>query len=198
MSQTAQRIGIFGGSFNPPHLGHKKLVCYAADKLSLTLLYLIPVALPPHKQAALAPDADRLAMCRLTFAENPRIRVSDMEIRRGGNSYTIDTVTALQQAHPNAQLTLLIGSDLYPDFHLWRDYARLLELCTLCVTMREAEAKPENPFLPLERVQFLDTPPLPMSSTEIRRLCREGVAIDRYVTPETAQYIKERKLYLTD
>jgi len=164
-------------------------------------LYIIPAAIPPHKSPTFSPlaaDADRLAMCRLTFGGDSRFLISDLELRRGDASYTIDTLRALQNEQPEAAFTLLIGSDLYPEFHLWRDYRALLRLCRLCVTLRNGAPPLENPHLTAaekRRVRFLDTEPPGISATQIRQALSAGQPAGAYLTPETAKYIEERKLY---
>jgi len=193
-----ERIGIFGGAFNPPHLGHKRLVRSAADRLLLSRLYVIPTAAPPHKSAAeLASEDDRLALCRLTFSD-ARCEISDLELRRGGVSYTVDTLRALREAHPEAEFFLLVGGDMLASFHTWKDYGKILKMATLCVMRRTQEALPENPHFTQtqrEKVLFLDALPLVISSTEIRLRCASGEDITPFVPPAAAQYICERGLY---
>ena len=193
-----ERIGIFGGAFNPPHMGHERLVRSAADRLLLSRLYIIPTAFSPHKSTAeFASGDDRLALCRLTFSDM-RCEISDLELRRGGVSYTVDTLRTLRRKHPEAEIFLLVGGDMLASFHSWKDYGEILQMATLCVMRRTQEALPENPHFTQEqreKVLFLDAPPLVISSTEIRLRCAQGEDITHFVCSAVAQYIRERGLY---
>lgn len=194
-----ERIGMFGGSFDPPHIGHKRLARYAADKLSLTKLYIIPAASPPHKEnAGLSAARERLALCERAFTGDARFCVSDLELQRKGKSYTADTLFALRELHPAAALFLLMGADMYASFHTWMRYTEILGVCTLCVAAREKSELPQNRKLDAaqhKKVLLLPMESFPLSSTQIREKVRSAADYSAYVTPETAQYIEERGLY---
>ena len=120
------RIGLFGGAFDPPHDAHLALARAAIDQLALDRLHVLPTGDAWHKSRPLSPGADRLAMCRLAFADLPRVRVDDRELRRDGATYTIDTLAELHAEEPAAQLFLVIGADQAAAFHRWRRAADIL------------------------------------------------------------------------
>ena len=130
-----ERIGIYGGTFNPPHMGHVHVARHAIGALCLDKLLIIPSSTPPHK--ALTADSptpdDRLRMLQMTFAGEEKAEVSDLELQRGGVSYTFDTVKTLQSQYPNAELFLLVGTDMLLSFDRWYRYKELLSMVTLAV-----------------------------------------------------------------
>lgn len=194
-----KRIGVFGGTFNPPHMGHSRLVERIRQTVSLDRLLVIPTFLPPHKVSNdLASGEDRLAMCRLAFPG--WCEVSDYEIRRGGKSYTVDTVTALKEAFPQDELVLLIGSDMLQTFEQWYRYEDILKLCTVCVTSRcenGADIAEEKTPAVFERYPLLRSSltPFEVSSTQVRALVRQGLPTDGLLLPAVRAYIDERGLY---
>lgn len=134
-----EKIGIFGGTFNPVHNGHVLLARHYVQALGLQKLLVIPAKTPPHKLAPeLAAEQLRLQMCALAFADLPQAQVSDLEICRPGKSYTIDTVYKLRQLYPQAQLYLLVGSDMFLSFTKWKDWQGILQEVTLCTAARNA------------------------------------------------------------
>lgn len=139
------RIGIYGGTFNPIHLGHVRAAQAAAAHLALDRLYLIPAGLPPHKE--LGSDAaggeHRLEMTRLAARElGGMAQVLDLEVRREGRSYTVDTLRQLRDMHPEDQLFLLMGTDMFLSFQNWREAGEIAKLCTLCAFSRDSEDTP--------------------------------------------------------
>ena len=132
-----ERIGIYGGTFNPPHIGHIRAAEYALEQLGLDKLILIPTCLPPHKELAqtTAEPEQRLQMLRLC-AKAPGIEVCDMELSRGGVSYSVDTVLQLRKQYPDGQLILLMGSDMFAIFQQWKDYTTILRNAALGVFCR--------------------------------------------------------------
>lgn len=198
-----QRIGILGGTFNPIHLGHLLMAQDAMEQLRLDRVKFIPTALPPHKTAErLAPAADRLRMVRLAIRANPAFEADDIEIRRGGISYTVDTLCELRRRHPRARFYFIIGADSLRELHLWRQARRLVKLCTFVTVPRPGfEPKPVvDPKLDAAtrrrlRQHVLRGHACDIASSDIRRRVARGLSI-RYLLPDAVRdYIRRRKLY---
>ncbi|HET9642939.1 MAG TPA: nicotinate (nicotinamide) nucleotide adenylyltransferase [Burkholderiaceae bacterium] len=195
-----KRIGLFGGSFDPPHNAHVAMARLARDHLALDELRLIPAGDPWQKSdRQLAPAADRLAMLRLAFEDEPGIVIDESELKRSGPSYTIDTIEQLQ-SRPDlagAQLFLVIGQDQYANLHTWHRWPDILRLATLAVAGREGEAPRPAPQLAAvtHRMVPLPLPPMPVSATAIRSRATEGDHIDEMVPPPVADYIEHTHLY---
>lgn len=197
------KIGIFGGTFNPPHLAHLNIAKEFCRKLDLDKLIVIPTFQPPHKQAqSLASGADRLAMCRLLF-EDERFDVSDIEIRRQGKSYTYDTLCQLEETYEGAELYLIIGSDMLLSFHKWYRHEDILKKCTLCVLTRETaidngqmKAYAESKLALGENDIILSTlGAYELSSTQVREKLVKGEDAGELVGDRVYTYIKEKRLY---
>ena len=199
-----RRIGVFGGTFNPPHLGHLRLAQAAKAQGSLDIVLIMPANIPPHKEAHdLICSDDRLALCRKTF-EDEAFMISDLELRRSGKSYTVDTMHALKEAYPDDALFLIIGSDMLLSFDRWYRWQEILSLCSLLVLSRDDEISPEalrtyaNETLGLtegEGYQVLDLAPMELSSTLIREIIAQGGDASSYLTVAASAYIKEKGLY---
>lgn len=181
------RIAIYGGSFNPPHIGHAEAARAAVEALEPDLFLIMPANTPPHKELEEnSPDPEqRLALCRLAFGDIPGVEVSDLEIRREGKSYTSDTVDILRRQYPGAQLFLVMGTDMFLSFQSWYRWQHILDNCTLAVLSREdfdrQEIEDYRRRLEVEcaaRVTVIPHTPLPMSSTEIRERLRRGLGSD--------------------
>ena len=181
------RIAIYGGSFNPPHIGHVEAARAAVETLKPDRFLVIPTNTPPHKELEEnSPSSEqRLEFCRLAFGDIPGVEVSDMELRREGKSYTADTVDALRGQYPDAEICIVIGTDMFLSFRSWYRWQHILENATLAVLSREdfdrreieefkAELEAENGA----RVIVIPHTPLPMSSTEIRERLRRGLGAD--------------------
>lgn len=199
------RIGIFGGSFNPPHLGHILAVREFREKLALDTVLLIPAATPPHKTlGANAPSAEaRLEMTRLAVRELPYVQVSDIELRREGPSYTADTLAALHERYPNDTLYLLMGTDMLLSFSAWYHPERILQTATLAVAHRGKDRAEELTACAaaLERdyggkVVSVENRCLPYSSTSVRAMLTFGCA-ECYLDPTVLEYIRQNDLYYT-
>ena len=200
-----QRIGVFGGAFDPPHEAHVALARAAIDALALDRLLVVPTGDAWHKSRPLSPAADRLAMCRLAFADVPQVVVDDRELRREGPTYTIDTLTELRAEWPGAELFLQIGADQAAAFHTWRRAQDIVDVAIISIAARADSAgaavqlDAENPLPGLRvapgRVRVLPLPPLPHSATEVRRRVAAGLPIDHLVAPAVAGYIAEHHLY---
>ena len=197
------RVGIFGGTFNPPHLGHKRLAESMLLEAKLDKMLIIPTATPPHKKGSdLASEEDRLSMCRLLFDEDC-YEVSDLELKRGGKSYTVDTVKELKKLYPDDELFLVIGSDMLLSFHKWYCYEEILENVTLCVATRESEipverlrayAKETSGFTEGEII-FSPIKAFECSSTEVRKLLKEDDKAEKFIPGKLYGYISEKGLY---
>ena len=199
-----ERIGIYGGTYSPPHIGHLKAAEFAIGALKLDRLLLIPTGVSPHKEmAAGASSADRLEMLRRSAAGIERARVSDMEIKRAGSSYTVDTLRALKEEHPDAELVLLMGTDMFTSFMTWREPETIMQLATLAVFCRGEKGERtriEAHKTTLEslgaRIELVENPVNAISSTDLRRMLVFGCA-DPFLRPGVGDYIREKGLYGT-
>lgn len=199
------KIGIFGGSFNPPHLGHLLAVREFQRVLGLDRVVIVPAAVPPHKHlTANSPDAAvRLAMTQLAFEKLPDAEVTDLELRRDGPSYTSDTLAALHARYPNDELFLLMGTDMFCSFENWHEPQRIAELATLAVACRETSdfaavracAERLQARFGAKTVQ-VENRCLPYSSTSVRAMLVFGCAED-YLDPSVLAYILQNGLYGT-
>ena len=189
------RIGLFGGSFNPPHLGHLIVAETLREQGGLDQVLWMPAFSPPHKTGAdLAAPAHRLAMTQRAVAGNPAFVVSDLEVRKEGTSYTVETLQALQDAHPADALFLLIGGDSWRAFDTWHRPEEIMERVPLLVYERQHTNTRVPPHL-AGRVRIVEAPLVPISSTDIRERVQAGQSI-RYLVPETVRlYIDEHGLY---
>lgn len=197
------RIAVYGGSFNPPHLGHLEAARTVYEKLHPDIFYIIPASDPPHKQLEQgSPDAQaRFDMCILAFRELPGIAVSDMEMRREGKSYSVDTLALLHQRHPEAELMLVIGTDMFLSFRSWYKYQSILRLCTLTVLSREEDDEESTNEFKAElessngaHIVVLPHDTLPMSSSDIRGRLRLGLGADM-LTDGVYSYIVKHRCY---
>ncbi|HXK09024.1 MAG TPA: nicotinate-nucleotide adenylyltransferase [Vicinamibacteria bacterium] len=191
------RIGLYGGTFDPIHLGHLRAAETAREGAGLDVVAFLPSAVPPHRGAALSAAADRLAMARLATASQPRFEAWDTELRRPGPSYTVETVQALLAARPSDVLFLVVGTDTWPEMTTWREPERLLSLVEVVVVDRPGypAPPPTAPFPSARGVRRADGPSLPISATAVRERVHEGLSV-RYLVPDpVAQYIAERGLY---
>ena len=186
----ALRVGIFGGTFNPIHLGHLLLAETARDALSLDRVLFIPTGRPPHKAApGLVSGAARLRMVRLAIRDHPGFAASDVELQRPGLSYSIETVQAVRRAMPGAKLFLLIGADLLNV--RWAAWNELKRLCTV-VAVRRPGARPARREAGIHR---LDMPLVKISSSDIRARVAAGGSIRYLVPPAVERYIRQHQLY---
>ena len=186
------KVALFGGSFDPPHLGHWLVAVDAFERLSLDRLWFVPAAAQPLKpQGHGASAADRVAMVQAMVGDDPRFGVHTAEIDRGGLSFTIDTVAAWRAAHPSHDLHLLVGADSAASLPRWREPARLLEMVRLVVLVRGTEEPgalpPEAVVLPSRRVDI--------SSTEIRARARDGLSLRGFVADAVAAHVARHALY---
>ena len=216
-ARAALRVGVFGGTFNPIHLGHLRSAEEVAEAHALDRVLFVPSATPPHKRTVgLASAADRLAMVRLALTGNPRFRVSSIEIDRGGRSFSVDTLRALRTRMPTARFTFIVGDDAFREIASWKEYTAFFGLCDVVVTSR-----PPGPSLALatavpvavreefcyrrdrrflehstgHRIAFQQLTNLDISSTVVRQLLRHGRSV-RYLIPTPVErYIRHHGLY---
>jgi nicotinate-nucleotide adenylyltransferase len=188
------RIGLLGGSFDPPHNGHLLAAGDAFAALSLDRLIFVPAAVQPLKVGrAAATASQRLSMVRLLVEGDERFDVSAIEIERGGLSYTVDTLADLAAQWPSAKLFWLVGADAVRTFDKWREPDRIVELATVVVLQRAGDA-PETGTMP-GTPQWLSTRRIDISSTEIRDRVREGKSIRGFVPDAVADFIAAEQLY---
>ncbi len=187
------RIGVFGGSFNPPHLGHLLMAEFVMDDQNLDRVIWIPASRPPHKleEDILAPG-HRAAMVELALRGNPAFEMSDVELVRDGVSYTLHTLEALRVEHANDELFLLIGSDSYAELDSWYRPDSILDLAHIVVYPRKGAPIRVRTGLP---ATVVDAPEIPISSTEIRRRVQMGRSIRYFVSDAVREYIGMHDLY---
>ena len=198
------RIVLYGGSFNPPHLGHLHAARAAEEALQPDLFLVVPDRVPPHKELAEnspSPEA-RMKMCKIAFRSLPSVEISNVELKRTGKSYTADTVTDMRKRFPLDELVLVIGSDMLLSFRQWYNYRYILSECTLAVAEREDgesdELEQMADLLRREdgaRIVHLIYKPYHASSTEIREELASGKC-PAGLDPEVYRYIRENKFYL--
>lgn len=190
------RIGLLGGSFDPPHNGHLLAAGDVCDALGLDRLVFIPAAVQPFKVGqAGATGPQRLAMVQLLIQGDPRFEADAVEIDRGGLSYTVETLAALHDRRPSDELFWLVGGDISGSFAKWREPGRIAELATLVVMERDG-LDPEAVLAAMPPgTQVLATRRIDISSTEIRQRVREGKSIRGFVPDAVAAYIAEQRLY---
>ncbi|HEY7154056.1 MAG TPA: nicotinate-nucleotide adenylyltransferase [Gemmataceae bacterium] len=199
------RVGVFGGTFDPVHIGHLLLAEQCREQGRLDEVWFVPAARPPHKDApALTRFEQRVEMLALAVAGNPAFRIDELEKERSGPSYTADTLTELRRRHPGHEFFLLIGSDTLADLPHWYEPIRVLEQAGLLVMMRPGSAAltaeqlrrqlnmPENAPL---RLQTVEAPQIDISSRDLRRRAATGRSL-RYFLPRAVEcYIHDKRLY---
>lgn len=195
------RLGIFGGSFDPPHVGHLLAAGDACEQLALDRLVLVPAATQPLKAGrAVATAQQRLAMVRLLATDDPRFEVSAFEVEQGGLSFTVDTLAHFARLHPDAERFLLVGADVVETFAQWKNPERILELARPVLLERQQggadRSGPEGvPGPGGLRVMRLPTRRIDVSSTEVRERVRLGKPIRGFVTDDVAAFIARDGLY---
>ncbi len=204
MINDTLRIGVYGGTFAPPHVGHVEAAKAFMEQMKLDYLFIIPTAVPPHKQIDASDDPiHRLRMCELAFEGIDGIVISDIEIKRGGKSYTYDTLKELSR--PDARLFLLCGTDMVLSFDKWYRYEDILRLCYPTYVRRESD-----PLLDARIVQKIGeyyekygvmfrkilVEPIDISSTEIRAAIKENKDVSGMISPSVEKYIREHGLYV--
>lgn len=196
-----KRIGIYGGSFDPVHKGHRLLAENLSKEINADKVFIIPAAVSPFKKGSFASDEDRLNMCKLAFSED-LFEISDLEIRRGGKSYTVDTVNEIKKLYPQDKLYLFMGDDMLLSFHKWYKYDEILKLCTLVCGGRSGDWEKHSQMkeyaenvlkLNKDEIVICESEPIEISSTEIRESLKNGEA--DFLNGNVYEYIKKRGLY---
>lgn len=191
-----KKIGIFGGTFDPPHIGHFIIAEEVRYHCQLDEIWFLPAYLPPHKQRDdLTPAKQRIEMLELGINDRTKFSICTLEIERKGTSYTFDTMKELVEKFPNVKFYFIIGGDLVEHLHEWYRIDELLKLVTFVGTKR-----PRYRFLPQvnnEKIIFVDVPQLDISSSMIRERVKERRSIDYFVPEKIKEYIKEHQLYAT-
>ncbi|MBI4583632.1 MAG: nicotinate (nicotinamide) nucleotide adenylyltransferase [Planctomycetes bacterium] len=198
------KLGILGGTFDPIHRGHMAMAKAARQAMGLDRVLLTPTFLPPHKPAVSASSEHRLAMVRIAARGADGLEACDLEIRRGGVSYTVDTLEEVSRLYPGAEIYFIIGMDSLPELPRWRNLKRLLELAQLITISRPGE---EHSFLttsfpgipePILRQcekNRVAMEPVPAASREIRKCISEGKTFEAYLPPGVGDYIRAHGLY---
>ena len=190
----SRRIGIFGGTFNPVHKAHFEIALEFIEKFSLDLLYVIPNNIPPLKESHGVSGRERLEMLEIAFSGQDKIVISDTEIKRGGMSYTRDTVAELKEKHNGCELFLLIGDDWIDNFDKWRDYKFILDNANLVVAYRSerdiSQAVTHLKSLSEKDIFLLENERIDLSSTNFRNKPEQNLLPDGVY-----DYIKKRGLY---
>ena len=188
-----RKLGIFGGSFDPPHLGHLIAAQSAWEQLGLDAVLFVPAGSAYHKAEGLA-ASHRLEMTRRAIAHDERFIVSTVDVDRAGPSYTIDTLAALREEYPGAEFTLLLGSDAYLGLDDWHRAAELRSQLAIAVVSREPGAIASSDGA----VRYVSIDPIGISSTQCRERIRHGLGVKYFVPDAVANYIDELKLYRGD
>ncbi len=204
--RAAERIGVFGGAFDPPHLAHHALAQAALAQFQLDQLLVMPTGQAWHKSRELTGAEHRLAMARLAFADEPQVQVDARETQRTGPTYTFDTLTELRHEHPHAELFLFIGSDQARAFHTWHQWQGILRLATVVEARREVVTGAEGAQAaqwhntPQEKLvvsAVLQMPNMPCNATDIRASIAQGQPISEWLSPSVWHYIQQHRLYQT-
>lgn len=201
LESRGRRLGIYGGTFDPIHIGHLIIASEVQATLDLDQIIFVPAGRPPHKDPSLVTSAsDRLAMLRLAVGDNPSFAVDTLEIDREGQSFTADTLATFKEREPGADLWFIIGGDSLADLHTWRCPGTIVSLARLAVARRPGwdidlgdvnRLVPESPG----RIDVVDTPLIDIASHEIRFRASQSQPI-RYLIPETVRdYIDQNRLY---
>ncbi len=195
-SPSDRRVGLFGGSFNPPHLAHLVIAELVREQFDLHRIVWIPNFQSPLKRLEdVAPANHRVAMTRLAIENNDHFDLSEVEVRREGVSYTVETIRLLQERHPKVDFSLIIGSDSLESFSTWHEPEEILGRVRIIVFRRPGAAGTSPPGDYNERIAFADAPLLEISGTTIRNRLKSGRGV-RYMVPEPVRtYIVEQGLY---
>jgi nicotinate-nucleotide adenylyltransferase len=184
------RLGILGGTFDPIHLGHLAAARAAMDCANLDRVLFIPAAVPPHRSATVAGAKERLEMTRLAIDDEEGFEVSDVEVRRRGVSYTVDTLRELRRLHPNDELYLILGWDAAKLFPTWRDPEEVRRLASLVIVTRPGSGAPTG-----TRDIVCERPTPDISASELREALAAGKPVRHWLPAAVERYIAEHRLY---
>jgi nicotinate-nucleotide adenylyltransferase len=201
LTASLQRMGVYGGAFDPPHLAHHALAEAAIAQLQLDKLIVLPTGKAWHKPRQLSSAVHRVAMTRLAFEDVPCVQVDARETQRAGATYTLDTLTQLLQELPQSELFLIMGADQFASFGTWHRWQDIAKIAIICIAARASFtwAKPlnnaQNEVHSQCKIQWIDMPNTPISATDIRQRVQSGQNTAHLVNPQVARYIALHKLY---
>lgn len=200
LSRLGHRLGILGGTFDPPHLGHLILAEYAAAALALEQIWFMPAASPPHKTSEITSADHRAAMVTLAIEGNPRFSLSRIDLDRPGPHYTVEMLRLVRAQTEIDTLYFLMGADSLHNFATWRDPAAILDLALLAVVQRPGTTLDLTTLATTvpaiqSRVTFVDAPEIAISSTALRTRVQQGLSIRYQVPPAVSTYIEQQGLY---
>jgi nicotinate-nucleotide adenylyltransferase len=194
--EVCVKIGFLGGSFDPVHFGHLIAAQDVYEQHKMDRLFLVPAAQAPLKpQETQSSAADRLAMLRAAVEWDSRFEISDYELRKGGTSYTIDSVRYFREQFPNDDLYWIIGGDQLPKMHLWKDIEILATLIKFIFLERPGHPAKAAPTIPGLRLLRCDGHLVEISSTELRQRARNGLSLDYFIPHKAIVHIREKQLY---
>jgi nicotinate-nucleotide adenylyltransferase len=192
--RASLRIGIFGGTFDPPHIAHLIIAEQAVEELKLDVVYFIPAHIPPHKgHGGFVTAEHRWNMVRKAITGNKKFRASNIELKRKGISYTVDTLRVFKERYPASELFFIIGGDNYRQFHSWKSPKEILRLATIVVYHRPGAKLNSSDFH--RSVVFLHSAMVDLSSTMIRERLYQKESITYLVSPAVERYINQQSLY---
>ena len=191
------RIAIYGGSFNPMHIGHEKIVDYVLNNLNMDKIIIIPVGIPSHRENNLEQSDTRLKICKEIFKGNKKIEVSDIEIKSEGKSYTYDTLLKLMDLYgENNEFFEIIGEDSLKNLKTWKNYEELLKICKFIVFRRKDDKniQIDEEFLNNKNIIILENEYYDISSTEIRNMVKNNQDISAFVNKKVKKLIEKEYL----
>jgi nicotinate-nucleotide adenylyltransferase len=198
-----EKIGIYGGTFNPIHNGHLNMAKQMGNMLELDRILIIPANVPPHKVGVpITEEKHRYEMCRLACEESRLFQVCDIELKREGRSYTVDTLNEISSKYNNSRLYFMVGSDSFLSVIKWVGFEKIIRLATLCTAPRNTKEIPQ--LLKMEQLlrskgaitRICDIPIMPISSTEIRNRISKGLNVEEVLPQKIVDYIKKNGLYM--
>lgn len=192
------KLCLFGGTFDPPHLGHLVIAEFVKESEGFDIILFVPAPNPPHKGKNISPIKDRLEMLRLAIMENAYFRLSDLEIQRGGISYTNETIIEAKEKFnlSSKDTYLLIGSDSLINFHKWKNYKTILKECKVIVASRPGFQESRIDEKILSQISFSDIPKIGISSSQIRKRIKKGFTVRYMLSNQVMNYINKTGLYI--
>lgn len=191
------KIGILGGTFNPPHLGHRFILEQFASQINFDKILVIPTFIPPHKHSdELIESCQRIKMCRLAFSDMDNLEVSTIEIDRKGKSYTFDTLRQIKKQYPHSELFFVMGSDMFKSFKQWYRYEDILSLCKICTCERYENENSKDFFPEFDgKIIYSNAPAFEVSSSEIREKIKNGDDVSSLLCMNVYGFIMKEGLY---